>query len=193
VPGRGPNSAQKSSTAEAFDGRSLIHLDPKIAAIGDRSPRFQGGGRSEDPPVGRPPDDPERSPFGLPNHPEHSVSRCSGHPHRGDSSRIGFRRSVPTVRGASGSPLWRSGKVDRGHGHRKPRGELIFAIRCPLFAERSHDLRPRARETPREPRPKPQPSRGSRTTLPGKRAPGLMAIRKNRSLSFPGLKFPPCR
>jgi len=38
VPGRGPNSAQKSSTAEAFDGRSLIHLDPKIAAISDALP-----------------------------------------------------------------------------------------------------------------------------------------------------------
>jgi hypothetical protein len=75
-----------------------------------------------------------RIPVRSPDHPEHSVSRCSGHPYRGDSSRLGFRRSVPTVRGASGSPLWRSGKVDHGPAHRKPKAGLIFAMCDPLFA-----------------------------------------------------------
>ncbi len=104
---------------------------------GDRSPRFQGGA---DPKIRRSdgrstiPKDP-RSVF---RPPRASVSRCSGHPHRGNSSRLDFRRSVPTVRAASGSPLWRPGKVDHGPAHRKRNRGFVFAICDPVFADASH-------------------------------------------------------
>jgi len=166
--GPGTQLRSESSMAEAFDGRSLEAAIRRSPLSDDRSPRFQGGA---DPKIRRSAGRPTipRDPRSVSRPPRASVSRFSGHPYRGNSSRLGFRRSVPTVRGASGSPLWRPGKVDQGPAHRKPMGGFIFAICRPVFAGGSprvldqgfFDLA-RTRETPRELRPKPQPSRGSR-------------------------------
>lgn len=134
--GVGPGTQLRS---EVVDGRSLRRAiageprsedrcDPVTALPVSREVRIR---RSAGRPTAR---RSRKIPVRSPDHPEHSVSRCSGHPHCGDSSRHGFHRSVPTVRGASGSPLWRSGKVDHGHAHGKLKARFIFAICSPLFA-----------------------------------------------------------
>jgi hypothetical protein len=146
---------------------------------GDRSPRFQGGaGPKARRPIDRPtiPEDPRSA--RRPN-PEPTVSRWLRAPAPGNSSRPGFRRSVPTVRVAAGSPLWRDGQRRQLPGPWQTRSaigfrdlRMVFAGRFPP-CHRSGTSGPGSEheKTPRELRPKPQPSRGSRTTLPGKRAP----------------------
>jgi hypothetical protein len=198
---RNPEGASaEASTLSGFSVRLRRAGDPTPSgAIGRsrwraiRRPLSPSPGRVQAlrPAVVKPLDDPEGSPFGLATfrvasgfpgairRAFRSVSRPSG-----STCVSGF---PPILALSRGFPFDVGGKVDRSPGRHKLRATLFFASSRSDFAEAGGRGRlpvggPRTRETPREPRPKPQPSRGSHAISPGKRAPNEAASKKPKLL-----------
>jgi len=210
---RNPEGASaEASTLSGFSVRLRRAGDPTPSgAIGRsrwravRRPLSPSPGRVQAlrPAVVKPLDDPEGSPFGLATfrvasgfpgairRAFRSVSRPS------DSTCVG---GFPPILALSpGFPFDVGGKVDHGPGWHKLRATLFFANSRSDFAGargrgRLPVGRPRTRETPREPRPKPQPSRGSHAITPGKRAPSEVASKKPKLLRHrPGVALESAR
>ena len=171
VSGRGPNSTREFRRGRSLDVRSLDSLrsgdrcDPVIAP-----PRCQGGCGSEDPPAELTARRSRRIPV-----------RPVGHPYRGGSSRSGFRHSVPTVRDAAGSPLWRDGQRRPPPMSWQTRIAIRFRDLRLLFAtgprgvhraDTRRPIKPRTRENPEGAPAEAAALSGLPGHSPGKRAPG---------------------
>ncbi len=107
--------------------------------------------------------------------------RPVGHPYRGGSSRSGFRLSVPTVRDAAGSPLWRDGQRRPPPMSWQTRIAIRFRDLRLLFAtgprgvhraDTRRPIKPRTRENPEGAPAEAAALSGLPGHSPGKRAPG---------------------